>query len=89
MVPLDERILEILQSEGWSTAGYIARKVSLFASAGRVRERCRMLTAVELIEPHTKRLGHFDIANRGIQYLKGEFDASDLPKPNPGTPVRC
>ena len=83
MVPLDERILEILRSEGWSAPGYIARKVSLFASIGRVRERCQMLSDVELVEPLTKEKEHYEITGKGQRYLKGELDAGTLPKPSP------
>ncbi|SDG09197.1 winged helix-turn-helix domain-containing protein [Halorientalis regularis] len=87
MVPLDERILEILRSEGWSAPDYITRKVSLFASIGRVRERCRMLAKVEMIEPFTKQLVHYEIASRGIQYLDGQLDAGTLQKPSPSPQV--
>jgi hypothetical protein len=83
MVPLDERILEILRKEGWSAPDYITRKVSLFASIGRVRERCRMLAKVEMIEPLSKQLDHYEIAGRGIRYLDGQLDAGTLPKPSP------
>jgi hypothetical protein len=50
---LGERILEIMKAEGWSSPRYIAQKVSLCASVGRVRERCRMLTYAQMIEPLT------------------------------------
>ncbi|RXK46606.1 winged helix-turn-helix domain-containing protein [Halorientalis pallida] len=83
MVPLDERILEILQSEGWSAPDYITRKVSLFASVGRVRERCRMLAKIEMIEPLTKHRDHYEIAGRGLRYLNGQLDAGELPRPSP------
>ncbi|GGN92838.1 hypothetical protein GCM10009030_17490 [Haloarcula pellucida] len=82
MVPLDERILEILQAEGWSSPAYIARKVSLWASVGRVRERCRMLTYAQMIEPLTPRFENYDITGFGLRYLEGRLDASKQPRPS-------
>ncbi|AQL42391.1 winged helix-turn-helix domain-containing protein [Halorientalis sp. IM1011] len=83
MVPLDERILEILRSEGWSAPGYIAQKVSLFASIGRVRERCQMLADVELVEPLTEEKEHYEITGKGQRYLEGDLDATNLSTPSP------
>ncbi|WP_247006339.1 winged helix-turn-helix domain-containing protein [Halorientalis litorea] len=82
MVPLDERILEILRGEGWSSPSYIARKVSLFCSVGRVRERCQFLTYAELVEPLSPERDNYDITGRGIQYLEGRLNAGNLPRPS-------
>jgi hypothetical protein len=83
MVPLDERILEILRAEGWSAPAYIARKVSLWASVGRVDERCRMLTDARMIEPLTPEFENYDITGVGHRYLDGQLDASTQPRPQP------
>jgi len=82
MVPLDERILEILKAEGWSSPRYIAQKVSLRASVGRVRERCRMLTYAQMIEPLTRQFQNYDITGYGLRYLEGRLDASNQPWPS-------
>ncbi len=58
MQQLDERTLEHLAEDGWSTPGMIVadrRFRELKASESRVRERCRELTERELVEPvHTE-----------------------------------
>ena len=81
MVPLDERIMEILRAEGWSAPAYITRKVSLFASVGRTRERCRFLTHARMIEPLSQQLENYDITGVGLRYLEGRLDASNQPCP--------
>jgi hypothetical protein len=87
MVPLDERILELLRSEGWSTPSYIARKVSLWASVGRARERCHMLTQAQLVEPLSRQFQNYDITGAGRRYLAGDLDVSKLPQPIPSDPL--
>lgn len=82
MVPLDERILEILRTEGWSTPSYIARKVSLWASVGRVRERCDMLMQAQLVEPLSPEFQNYDITGAGRRYLDGRLDAGNQPEPS-------
>ncbi|MBX0305366.1 winged helix-turn-helix domain-containing protein [Haloarcula salinisoli] len=83
MVPLGERILELLRAGGWSTPKYIARKVSLWASVGRVRERCHMLTQAHLVEPLSQEFQNYDITGAGQRYLAGELDVSNLQRPTP------
>lgn len=81
MIPLDERILEILRAEGWSTPRYIARKVSLWASVGRVRERNNMLMRAQLIGPLSPEFQNYDITVPGRRYFDGRLDASNQPEP--------
>jgi len=81
MVQLDERIMEILHDEGWSAPRYIAKKVSLRASKGRVEERCRRLTYARMIEPLTHQFENFDITGVGLRYLEGRLDAENQPRP--------
>ncbi|MBX0288205.1 winged helix-turn-helix domain-containing protein [Haloarcula salinisoli] len=82
MTPLDERILELLAAEGWATPRSIARRVSLGASVGRVRERCRLLSQTGLVAPLSRALLHYEITGAGRRYLAGELDASEQPGPS-------
>jgi len=82
MTPLDERALELLAAEEWATPRCIARRVSLQASAGRVRERCAMLTAAGLVAPVSKQLLHYELTSAGRRYLAGELDVSAQPRPS-------
>jgi len=79
MQQLDERILEHLHEEGWSTPGMIVsdrRFRELEASEARVRERCHELTQRELVEPvHTEM---YEITTWGVAYLRGDLDAETL-----------
>ncbi len=81
MCPLDERTLEILRNEDMASPSYIAREVSLYASTGRVRERCIMLVRAELAAPVSKNWGHYEITTKGEEFLDGELDARGLPRP--------
>jgi len=82
MVPLDERILELLDEDGLSTAEYIAHEVELFASTGRVRERCYMLADAELIDSLTSDREHWELTWAGEQYLAEELDVREQPTPD-------
>lgn len=79
MQQLDERILEHLAEDGWSTPKMIAsdrRFRDLQPSEARVQERCRELTERELIEPvHTEM---YEITTWGLAYLRGDLDAEML-----------
>jgi len=81
MCPLDERTLEILREEDMASPSYIANEVPLFASTGRVRERCIMLVHAELAAPVSKNWGHYEITSKGEEYLEGELDVRGLPRP--------
>jgi len=85
MVPLDERILEILRAEGWSAPPYMAQKVSLSASVDRVDERCRMLTYAQMIEHLSPQYENYDLTGVGLRYLEGRIDANGLPRPKAKT----
>jgi len=81
MQQLDERILEHLAEEGWSTPELIADDPSfndLQCSTARVRERCRELTERELIEPVHSDM--YEITTWGLAYLRGDLDADLLHK---------
>ncbi len=81
MVTLDERILEHLEEDSWSTPRYMSKVFKFNASRGRVEERCKKLTQAGLITPIYERANLYAITSEGQQYLRGELDAEHLPKP--------
>lgn len=81
MIPLDERTLEILQKEGACSPAFIAREVVMFASSGRVRERCKMLADAGLVDPMSEDWEMFELTEEGMRYLKGNLDVRHQPTP--------
>ena len=81
MTALDERVLELLATEGWVTPRSIARQLSLRASAGRVRERCRLLAQAGLVAPLSRERLHYGVTGSGQRYLAGRLDVRRLPRP--------
>lgn len=79
MQQLDERILEHVEEEGWSSPGIMVSRPAfqrLDASEARIRERCRVLTSAELIAPFHGEM--YEITTWGRLYLDGELDAEHL-----------
>ncbi|QFU83369.1 hypothetical protein GCU68_12885 [Natronorubrum aibiense] len=83
MCTLDERILEHLSEDPWSTPKYMSRAIKLTASRGRVEERCLMLSQVGLIAPIFNDSNMYEITGEGEEYLDGELDAENRPRPSP------
>jgi hypothetical protein len=82
MKQLDERILEVLEVEGWSTPSILARERGFCASEGHIRERCQMLQYAGLIAPISGDM--YELTIEGIHYLDGKIDARYRPWPTPG-----
>ncbi len=81
MCTLDERILEHLEEDSWSTPRFMSKKFRFNASQGRVEERCRKLTQAGLIAPIYEETNLYAITGEGRQYLEGELDAAHQPLP--------
>lgn len=79
MVQLDDRILEHLSGDGWSSPSVMAADSSFDASEGRIQERCEFLVYAGLIAPIARRM--YDITQWGELYLDGEIDAEHQPTP--------
>lgn len=73
----DDRILEHLADERWSTPREIARDLDI--SDGHVHERLRMLWYAGLV--HRIWPGAFELTQWGAMYLDGKLDASHQPTP--------
>lgn len=79
MRQLDERILEHLREEGWSSPSIMQSRPDfqcLGTSEGTIAERCCVLTSAELIAPIHG--GMYEITTWGSLYLKGDLDAQHL-----------
>lgn len=82
MCTLDERILECLSDDPWSTPRHMSRAVNLTASRGRVEERCLMLSQVGLVAPIFEDSNMYEITHEGQEYLEGELDVENRPRPS-------
>lgn len=79
MVLLDDRILELLEEEGFMTPSEIADDDRIPYSAQHVGDRCRKLAEHGLVENVGN--GVYRITERGEQYLEGELNmAEDAPE---------
>lgn len=85
MCSLDERILEHLSEDSWSTPRHMSQAVKLTASRGRVEERCQLLSQVGLVAPIFEDSNMYEITWEGQEYLDGELDVENRPKPSAQT----
>ena len=84
MCPLDERILEYIESEGWATPSLIHRETAMLASCRRAFERLKILEETGLVVRPYEGGIVFELAGEGQRYLCGELDAAKhLQRPNP------
>lgn len=79
MALLDDRILEHLSEEPWSSASLMAARPEFRASRARIAERCRLLARVELLAPIYG--DTFELTTLGQGYLDGEVDVQHYPPP--------
>lgn len=78
---LDDRILEHLSEESWSTPGFIASLPQVYATEAKVRERCRILADVDLVAFLTEDMDLVELTTWGRKYLDGEIDVELYPPP--------
>lgn len=81
MCTLDERLLEHLAEDSWSTPRCLSRVVGL--THGQVEERCLMLSQVGLSVPIFEDSNMYEITCEGQEYLDGELDVENRPAPSP------
>lgn len=79
LTQLDERILEYLDSERWSTPTMIAEAREFNASPVRIGERCRMLQYAGMIAPIHNEM--YEITTNDQLYLQEEIDTRYRPWP--------
>jgi len=80
MEQLDERILEHLREEDWSTPSVMASCPEFGASQGRIDERCRMLAYAGFV--YAFHADMYELTTWGRLYLDGELDAHHQPTPS-------
>ncbi|MDZ7731217.1 MAG: hypothetical protein U5K37_10280 [Natrialbaceae archaeon] len=74
MQQLDDRILEHLAEESWSSPKVMHSLSAFRASEARIAERCRVLASVGfLAQIHGS---SYEITGWGKQYLEGALDAN-------------
>jgi len=79
MLKLDERILEQVEADGWTTPGMLVRKPEFPEYEGVISDRCKRLYYVGFIEPIHGEM--YDLTIEGRLYLQGELDARHQPTP--------
>lgn len=79
MVTPDERLLERLEEEGWSTPRSLARAVG--EPTGVTRDRLRLLADAGLVAFATGDYDLVHLTTSGALYLEGERDQAKHPHP--------
>ncbi len=80
MQQLDDRILEYIEEEGWSTPKIMSQESEFRdASRARLEERCRGLVYAGLLAPISGDM--VELTTWGRLYLDGELDADHQPRP--------
>jgi len=80
----DDRILEMLENDGWATPSMLSREAFRSVSEGHVGERLEFLRYAGLV--YCVHGDMYKISSEGRMYLTGDLDASHLPTP---TVERC
>jgi hypothetical protein len=78
---LDERILEHLDDEPWSTPELMELVEGIDATAAQIRDRCRVLADAELVAIYMNKGWNVEITTLGLLYLNGEADIDLYPRP--------
>lgn len=78
---LDDRILEHLAEEPWSSPAVVVRLPEIHSSTDRVRERCELLAHADLLTPIHSDV--YEITGQGERYLEGQYNVDWFPLPEP------
>jgi hypothetical protein len=81
MLASDERLLERLEEEGWSTVRSLGRALDL--PMGVTRDRVRRLADAELVAFMTEDCELVHLTADGARYLAGDRDQALHPHPHP------
>jgi len=81
---IDDRILEVLNRESWSTPHFLSIDLD-GVDEGRIRERCELLRRAGFVEREFS--DQYEITTWGALYLDGEVNAeARRPEPAPRPP---
>lgn len=83
MCQLDERIIEHLHDEPWTSPHTMAAAFRATATKAKIRERCEVLSEAGLIGPLWEGAGLYELTTSGRLYLEGQLDAEAVPAPGP------
>jgi len=78
---VDERILEHLNDEPWSTPELMELVEGIDATAAQIRDRCRVLADADLVAIYKNEGWNVELTTLGLLYLKGEADINLYPRP--------
>jgi hypothetical protein len=79
---IDDRILEHLAEEPWSTTHHMASLPAIHATEKQVRDRCCRLADVDLVSwIDEENLDMIELTTEGKLYLDGELDVKLYPAP--------
>jgi len=78
---LDERILEHLSEEPWSTPDLMELVEGIDATPAQLRDRCRVLADADLVAIYEQDSWNVEITTLGELYLNGETDIELYPPP--------
>jgi hypothetical protein len=82
---LDERILELLDDESWSTPSIMEIELPIDATEAQIKERCMVMADAELIAIEPRDNWRCELETRGKLYLECEIDVDLYPSPRPVT----
>ncbi|NLV06116.1 hypothetical protein GOC83_08240 [Haloarcula rubripromontorii] len=78
---IDDRILEHLRDDSWSTASQMAKIDRIHATEAQIQDRCRVLADADLVAFLTEDQDLVELTTEGEQYLEGEVDVELYPHP--------
>ena len=78
---LDERILEHLADEPWSTPDLMEIVDGIDGTSAQIRDRCRVLADADLVQIYLNQGWNVELTTLGHLYLDGEADIELYPRP--------
>jgi len=81
MWSLDDRILEALSEDEWTTPSYLSTLRGMHATEAQIHERCKVLADADLVTFLTEDADVVGLTTEGQQYLEGKVDVELYPPP--------
>jgi hypothetical protein len=78
---VDDRILELLSDESWSTPSMMAIEPNIHATENQIRERCKVMADAGLVAIEPNDGWMVQLTTEGQLYLDGELDVELYPRP--------
>lgn len=71
---IDDRILELLDEESWSTPSVMKLEPYIHATENQIRDRCMVLADADLLAVDQTNGWEVELTTEGKLYLEGETD---------------